>query len=529
MTMTVPLLRTVNLTKRFGGVLAIERISFELRPGEILGIVGRPGAGKSTLLELLAGLFPPSVGEIHMDGHPVQLASPAHAQQLGIELVRHKPILAENLDVFQNIALGWEISWPPRFGVPDDIQMAQRASAILQELDTPANFLNEKVPNLSDEQRQVAVMTRALCKSARLLMFDDSLSALSFQRQKKLLARIKSLAAQGTCCIIASDNLESLFTLTDRILVLYEGRATAYRRTADCTPREIVELIVGASHTEQVTPIIWALESYHAAQQQAEELRRTQATLRENLEAQDSLNRQLVVRLRDQVEALDRLNIALQDAHRRLLTEREQERKYIARELHDQVIQDLISFNYRLEEAQSHLPDTIQRDELAAIRSGIRMVVGELRQVCSDLRPPTIDSHGLPAALSSHVLEWADQTNVHVTLDLDPELGRLPEATELSIFRIVQEGLNNIRKHSSAKNVLVLLRRTTSATLLLRIADDGRGMLGAPDLASLSAHKHFGLLSISERVALLGGTMQIGFSPSGGLALQVEIPSPSPS
>lgn len=509
--------------------MALERVSFDLRPGEILGVVGRQGAGKSTLLEMLAGLYLPTVGEIQIDGRAVQFENPAHAQRLGIDLVRHKPVLAENLDVFQNIALGWEISWPHRIGVPDDMRMARRATAILQELDTPANLLTAQVPNLSDEQRQIAVITRVLCKSARLLIFDDALSALSFQRQKKLLAHIKTLAAQGTAFIIASDNLESLFAVTDRLLVLYEGRTTAYRHTADSTQREIVELIVGASHTEQVTPVIWALESYHAAQQQAEELRRTQTTLRENLEAQDSLNRQLVVRLRDQVEALDRLNIALQDAHRRLLTEREQERKYIARELHDQVIQDLLSFNYRLEEAQSHLPDTIQQDELAAIRSGIRMVVGELRQVCSDLRPPTIDSHGLPAALRSHVLEWADQTNVHVTLDLDPELGRLPEPTELSIFRIVQEGLNNIRKHSLAKNVTVLLRRTNSATLLLRIVDDGLGMYQAPDLATLSAHKHFGLLSISERVALLGGTMQMDPSPSGGLTLQVEIPSPSPS
>jgi signal transduction histidine kinase len=290
-----------------------------------------------------------------------------------------------------------------------------------------------------------------------------------------------------------------------------------------------VELIVGASHREQVTPVIWALESYHSAQKQAEELRRAQTTLRENLQAQDSLNRQLVVRLREQVEALDRLNIALQEAHRRLLTEREQERKYIARELHDEVIQDLLSFNYRLEEAQSHLPDRLQQEELAAIRSGIRNVVSDLRQVCSDLRPPTIDSHGLPAALRSHVQEWADLTNMHVTLDLDPQLGRLPEATELSIFRIVQEGLNNIRKHAAAKNVWVILQRTPAATLLLRIVDDGRGMRQAPDLAALSAHKHFGLLSISERVVLLGGTMEIDSLPSGGVTLQVEIPSPAPS
>lgn len=526
---TSPLLRATELSKHFGGLLALQRISFDLQAGEVLGIVGRPGAGKTVLLELLAGISMPTVGEIRVDGRLVQFSSPALAQHAGIELVRHKPVLAENLDVFENIALGWEISWPPGIGVPDDSQMARRAAAIFKDFGMPGNFINQKIANLSEESRQVVVLTRVLCKAARLIMFDDALSALSFQRQKKLLARIKALAAQGVAFIIAGDNLEHLFSVTDRILVLYEGRATAHRRTNESTPREIVELIVGASDRAQVTPVIWALESYHTAQQQAEELRRTQATLRENLEAQDSLNRQLVVKLHEQVEALDRLNLALQDAHRRLLTEREQERKYIARELHDQVIQDLLSFNYRLEEAEGHLANTPQQDELVAIRSGIRMVVGELRQVCSDLRPPTIDSHGLPSALRSHVLEWADQTNIHVTLDLDPQLGRLPEATELSIFRIVQEGLNNIRKHASAKNVWVELNHTQTATLLLRIIDDGHGMSQAPDLAALSAHKHFGLLSISERVALLGGTMKIGSSPTGGTVLYVEIPSPAPA
>lgn len=527
--MTTPLLRTVNLSKRYGGLSALQGVSFSLRPGEVLGIVGRPGAGKSTLLHLLAGVHLPTLGDIQIDGRTVHLGSPADAQRLGIELVHHKPTFAENLNVFQNIALGWEICWPPRIGVPDDFQMAQRATAVLADLDAPPNFLKEKIPNLSDEMRQVTAIARVFCKAARLVMFDDALSALGFQRQKKLLARVKTLAAQGVVFVIASDNLEHLFAITDRLLVLYEGRAIAHRRTADCTPREIVELIVGASHHEQVTPVIWALESYHAAQQQAEELRNTQATLRENLAAQDSLNRELVERQRDQLEALDRLNIALQDAHRRLLTEREQERKHIARELHDQVIQDLLSFNYRLEEAESHSPNTSQQDELAAIRKGIRQVVSELRQVCSDLRPPSIDAHGLASAISSYAQEWSEQSGVTVTLDIDPRLGRLPEPIELSIFRIVQEGLNNIRKHASAQRAWVTVQRAEAAALRVRIADDGRGTRAAPNLAALSARKHFGLLNISERVALLGGTMQFESPTNGGLVLQIEIPSPSPS
>ncbi len=524
-----PLLQTVNLSKRYGELVALEGVSLTLKAGEVLGIVGRPGAGKSTLLEILAGQRPPTTGEIHIDGQPLRFENLAHAQRLGIELIRSKPLLVDTLGVLDNISIGWEMSSPARLGVPDYPRMAQRAATVLTEFDTPANLLNEKTSNLSDEQRQIVVIARVLCKGARLILFDDALSVLSFQRQTKMMARIKQLAAQGVALIIASENLEHLFSVTDRILVLYEGRAVTERRTTDCTPREIVELMVGALHHEQVTPIIWALESYHAAQQQAEELRNTQATLRENLAAQDSLNRQLIERQREQLAALDRLNIALQDAHRRLLTEREQERKHIARELHDQAIQDLLSFNYRLEEAEGNSSNMAQQEELAAIRRGIRQVVGELREVCSDLRPPTIDAHGLSSALRSYAQEWAEQSGVELIMEIDPRLGRLPEAIELSVFRIVQEGLNNIRKHASARHAWLAVQRAQSTALLVRIADDGRGMRAAPNLAALSARKHFGLLNISERVALLGGTMQFESPNGGGLALHIEIPSPSPS
>jgi signal transduction histidine kinase len=228
------------------------------------------------------------------------------------------------------------------------------------------------------------------------------------------------------------------------------------------------------------------------------------------------------------------------------MTEREEERKALARDLHDQVIQDLLSFNYRLEEVEDNeIPDE-QRAELDAIRGGIRQVVSDLRQLCQDLRPPTIDNHGLPSAIRSFAQEWAERTGVSLELSIDPDLGRLPEAIELSVFRIVQEGLNNIRKHAAARRVHLTLELTPMDSLLLCLVDDGSGLppaslaaassaaasstaASAPNLASLSAGKHFGLLGISERAALLGGSMQVQSPPDGGMLLRVEIPSPYPS
>ena len=366
---------------------------------------------------------------------------------------------------------------------------------------------------------------RAFCQPSQLLLIDDVLPNLSFHHQEFILAHIKKLAQQGLGVILSSDNLKHLFSITDRILVLYEGRLSADQYTAESTPRNIVELIVGVSNRERVTPIIWALENYHAAQKQTEELFRKQAVLHENLEASDTLNRQLIEKLSDQVKALDRLNAALQETQRRLLTEREEERKALARELHDLVIQDLLGANYHLEETENNEGSEAQRTELKAIRNGIRQVVGDLRQLCRDLRPPTIDYHGLSSAIRSHAQEWGERTGIAIQVDIDPTLGRLPETTEISVFRIIQEGLNNIGKHATAKSVLLTLQRTPMDNLLVRIVDDGQGFTIPPNLVDLSTQKHYGLIGISERAALLGGSMQLESPPTGGFVLQVEIPS----
>jgi signal transduction histidine kinase len=113
-----------------------------------------------------------------------------------------------------------------------------------------------------------------------------------------------------------------------------------------------------------------------------------------------------------------------------------------------------------------------------------------------------------------------------VTLDLASNLGRLPEAIELSIFRIVQEGLNNVRKHAHATAVKICLKHTSPRTLMISIADNGNGLASDFDLSALSAAGHYGLLGISERVALLGGRLKLQNQTGGGLFLQVEIPHP---
>jgi signal transduction histidine kinase len=315
--------------------------------------------------------------------------------------------------------------------------------------------------------------------------------------------------------------------VTDRIIVLRQGHWVANYRTDEVTREEVVAALIGTTDRQQLTPAIWALDSYYRARQQAEYLHHQQQLLERDLAAQDNLNQQLIDQLATQVTALDRANLALQDAQRRLLTEREQERKHLAREIHDQVIQDLLSINYRLEDvgAEEVVTDLL-KDEIADIRDSIRMLVDDLRRICGNLRPPTIDSLGLGAALRSYTRDWSERTGITVNLELDPNLGRLPEPIELSIFRIVQEGLSNIRKHAQASNVQICLKHTSPRTLLIALADDGQGLNHHFDLANLSANGHYGLLGISERVTLLGGRLKLQNQAGSGLLLEVEIPHP---
>ena len=333
--------------------------------------------------------------------------------------------------------------------------------------------------------------------------------------------------ARGTAVLYSSNDLDHLFAVADRIVVLRQGRVVGNFRTDERNREDVVAAVIGTSERQERTPIIWALDSYYRARKQAETLRHNQMLLQRDLAVQDNINKQLLDQLSDQVQALDSANLALQDAQRRLLTDREDERKYLARELHDQMIQDLLSVNYQLEEVESKSNGNIElATDVARVRDDIRFLVEELRRICGDLRPPTIDSLGLDAALKSFTYAWSERTEIEVALSIDAKFGRLPEEIELSIFRIVQESLNNVWKHANATAVSVSLTHTSPRMLLLSIADNGTGLQKDFDLSSLSRDGHYGFLGISERVALMGGRLNYRNRKKGGLLIQVEVPHP---
>lgn len=528
MNVAEPLLRAISLSKRFGTLLVLDRVSLEVYSGEVVGLAGQSGSGKSALAMLLAGMYAPDEGDIYFAGR--RLKSPFRARALGIEIIHQEPDLAEHLDITSNIFLGNEIGialmgkW---LKIPDRRRMDKEATRILNALDMPFRSLHEKVSNLSSEERQMIAIARVMTHPFRLVIIDDPTLLLSYPYQQKLLSLIQAWQRSGAAVIFSSNNLDHLLAVTDRIIVLRGGRRVAEYRTDETNREELVAAIVGTSDRQQLTPIIWTLDSYYRAREQAEKLRYAQSLLERELVSRNPESRQLIDQLAEQINALDSVNVALQNAQRRLLDELEQVRKHLARELHDEVIQDLVSVNYQLEEIGTNedLPPVL-REELDTVREEIRTIVDELRHICGDLRPPTIDSLGLGAALQSHTRDWSSRTGIAVNLDLDPNLGRLPEDIELAVFRIVQEGLSNVRKHAHATAVEISLRHTSPRSLMLSIADNGRGLPDDFDLATLSSSGHYGLLGISERVSLLGGRLKLQNQTSGGLLLQVEIPHP---
>ncbi len=295
----------------------------------------------------------------------------------------------------------------------------------------------------------------------------------------------------------------------------------------EVTRHQLVSDLLGASDPRQPTPALWALDSFRSARDQADGLSQQQELLERSLEAQGTFNQQLIEQLGRQVKALDQANMALQEAQRRLLTEREEERKHLARELHDEVIQDLLSVNYELGDiTDDPAASAALRADIGDISESIRELVVDLRRICGDLRPPTIDSLGMAAALQSYSQLWSERTGISVDFDPSPDLRRLPEAIELSVFRIIQEGLRNVHKHAEATAVEIRVQHTSPRRLKVSVADDGRGLPEDFDLSRLSMEGHYGLLGLSERVALLDGRLRLENRPAGGLLLEVEVPHP---
>ena len=523
----VPLLEVSGITKYFGTLPALLDVSLQINPGEVIGMAGQSGSGKSVLANILAGLIEPTRGSLQIEGRPV--AWPFRGRNYGIEIITQKPVLIEHWDVRQNIVLGAEEGIPfiyRWFNVLTPHRLETQATRTLAHLGLEFGSLQARAASLSSEERQMINVARALVRPAKLVIIDDPAPLLSYAKQQRLLSLVHDWRRDGVAVLFASNNLDHLFDVADRVITLFRGQLVADLVASDASREEVVSALAGTTDQRQVTPIMWALNSYYRTREQSERLSHHKALLEEDLLEQGRVNRQLIERLAEQVNTLDRLNQELQAAQARLLSEREEERKCLARDLHDQMIQDLLGVNYDLSDIKAEADTSDDtRTELTQVQANIRNIVGELRQVCHDLRPPTIDALGLEAALQSLAHDWQRRTGIELSLDVGP-LERLPEQIELSIFRIIQEGLNNVRKHSNASAVSISVKHASARRVMVSLADNGRGLEQGFKLDKLIRDGHFGLLGIEERVSIFGGRLSLRNASNGGLVIQAEIPHP---
>lgn len=242
-----PLLEVRNLSKNFGPVQALNNLTMTVRAGEVVALAGDNGAGKTTLIKAISGVYQPSSGEILLKGQRVSFNSPQEARDTGIETIYQDLALADNLSIGANIFLGRE---PMRkaFGflpVLDRAKMAEAAKSTMALLDFHVSRLDAPVSNFSGGQRQAVAIGRAVYWNAQILIMDEPTAALGVPEQRKVIQLIQQLKAQGRGVIFISHNLQDIFAVSDRIVVLRRGVQAGERKISETTHDEVVKLMVG--------------------------------------------------------------------------------------------------------------------------------------------------------------------------------------------------------------------------------------------------------------------------------------------
>jgi D-xylose transport system ATP-binding protein len=241
-----PLLECRNASKAFGAVQALYHVDFEIRPGEVMALVGDNGAGKSTLIKGIAGIYPFDEGEVRVDGEHVHVHGPRDAARLGIEVVYQDLALADNLDVVANMFLGRERT---RTGVVlDEHSMERSARETLDGLSvTTLQSVRQTVAGLSGGQRQSVAVAKAVMWNSRVVILDEPTAALGVAQTHQVLNLVRRLAEHDLGVAIVTHNLHDVFEVADRITVLRLGQRVALFEREKTTQQEVVHAITAGT------------------------------------------------------------------------------------------------------------------------------------------------------------------------------------------------------------------------------------------------------------------------------------------
>jgi len=248
------LLRVENVTKKFGSVVALENVTFDMVENEIVGLVGDNGAGKSTLVKIISGNFPPDAGNLYFDGHKVNFKSPSDARKLGIETVYQDLAICDNLDAVSNLFIGREVYRNMLgFKVLNKRLMASTSASVFDRIGINMPAAREKVEHFSGGQRQAVALGRFVAWGKRLALLDEPTAAIGIRETSKILNLIKTSKENNVGVIIISHNLQQVFEIVDRIIVLRHGKVVGIREKKNTNPDEIVSLITGAIFVQNPT------------------------------------------------------------------------------------------------------------------------------------------------------------------------------------------------------------------------------------------------------------------------------------
>ena len=237
-----PLVEMRDISIAFGGIKAVDHVTIDLHPGEVVGLLGHNGAGKSTLIKCLSGAYKADSGEIYINGQRAEINNPRDARSYNIETIYQTLALADNLDAASNLFLGREIVGAG--GFLDDSAMEAETRKIMGRLDPSFKKFNVPVSALSGGQRQSVAIARAVYFNAKILIMDEPTAALGPQETQMVAELIQELKKQGLGIFLIEHDIHSVMKLCDRAVVMKNGQRVGAVNVNEVTDEDILGMII---------------------------------------------------------------------------------------------------------------------------------------------------------------------------------------------------------------------------------------------------------------------------------------------
>ncbi len=244
-----PLVEMRDISIAFGGVKAVDRVSVDLYPGEVVGLLGHNGAGKSTLIKCLSGAYQMDSGEIFVNGHKVSINNPRDARRHNIETIYQTLALADNLDAASNLFLGRELVTP--LGLVDDARMEAETRKIMGRLNPNFQKFSSPVSALSGGQRQSVAISRAVYFNAKILIMDEPTAALGVQETQMVADLIAELKRQGIGIFLIDHDIHQVKAMCDRASVMKNGALVGTVEVDKVTEDDLLGMIILGKTPEQ--------------------------------------------------------------------------------------------------------------------------------------------------------------------------------------------------------------------------------------------------------------------------------------